>query len=309
MMVETLKAWIRRHPILEAASYVVQNTALPHVVNFSGTSLRGRTLAQGVEYVHTVGLRYRAAAQRLGRSFAGARVLEIGPGDNLGTAVCLVAWGAQQVVSIDRFNCLGRWHREREIYRALVGRFTEEQRQRVLSACPWIESPEAPIEGVVAYRTGRPLEEAGRLLEWQGFECVVSNAVLEHLSDVGEAFEALRPHLARDAWMFHEVDLRCHGRFEVWSPLYFLTIPGWLWRLMGSRLGIPNRLRLPAYHGVFERMGFGGQEEILEHAEESDIAAVFPRVVASLGVRHPNDLRPLVVRFYLEEGKKGIANT
>lgn len=309
MSVEPLKAWIRGHPRLEGASYVLQNTLLARVANFSGTSLRGRALDEAVDYVLTVATRYRAAAHRMERSFEGARILEIGPGDNLGAAVCLVAWGADRVVSIDRFNCLSRLHEERTIYHALLERLTRPERQRALASCPWLESMQQPIEGVVSYRAGRPLEQAGGLLENRSFDCVLSNAVLEHLADVRGAFAALRPYLRRHAWMFHEVDLRCHGRFEAVSPLHFLTIPRWAWHLMGSRLGIPNRLRLPAYRDIFQRIGFGGQEEILERAGDSDIATVFPRVVDGLGVGEPLDLRALVVRFYLEQGREGISET
>src|SRR5207245_11238648 len=97
------------------------------------------------------------------------------------------------------------------------------------------------------------LETCGGSLAPYRFDCVVSNAALEHVGDVARGVAELLPSLKGDAWMFHEVDLRCHARFAAVSPLHFLTVPAPLWRWMGSRVGAPNRLRINAYREMFAR--------------------------------------------------------
>ena len=298
-MIESLKRVVRSAPALEYAAYLVHNTLLPFM-NFSGTSLRGRSVADAVDYVRLVAERYRDAAKGISRSFAGATVLEIGPGDNLGVALCLVAWGADRVVCIDRFDCLGRHHYNGELYRALLSGLAPAERDRVRRNCPWVERP-APdaLEGLIHYLPGTELESCARALAPYRFDCVVSNAALEHLVDVAGGFAQLLPSLKSDAWMFHEVDLRCHSRFVAVSPLHFLTVPEPVWHLMGSRLGAPNRLRINGYRKIFAEAGFTIREEVLESAPMGIANATFPRIDRRINAQTPADLVPLVVRFTL----------
>jgi hypothetical protein len=298
-MIESLKRVVRRAPVLEYAAYLLHNTLLPFV-NFSGTSLRGRSVADAVGYVRLVAQRYLDAAQGISRSFAGATVLEIGPGDNLGVALCLVAWGAERVVCLDRFACLGGHHRNGEIYRALLNGLAPAERERARRHCPWVEQ-HAPdqLEGAIHYLPGTELERCAPALAPYRFDCVVSNAALEHVSDVGGGFAELLPSLKSDAWMFHEVDLRCHSRFAAVSPLHFLTVPEPVWHWMGSRLGAPNRLRINGYRRIFGEGGFTIREEVLESSPMGIANATFPRVDRRINATTPADLVPLVVRFTL----------
>ena len=298
-MIESLKRVVRRAPALEYAAYLVHNTLLPFV-NFSGTSLRGRSVADAAGYVQLVADRYRDAARRVSRSFAGATVLEIGPGDNLGVALCLVAWGAERVVCIDRFNCLGKHHFKGDIYRALLSGLAPAERDRARRMCPWVEgAPPGSLEGVIQFLPGTEFESCASALAHYRFDCVVSNAALEHLVDVAGGFAQVLPSVKSDAWMFHEVDLRCHSRFSAVSPLHFLTVPQPLWHLMGSRLGAPNRVRVNAYRQIFKQAGFEVREEVLESASRELAAATFPDVDRRIGAASAADLVPLVVRFTL----------
>ena len=111
--------------------------------------------------------------------------------------------------------------------------------------------------------------------------------------------------LKSDAWMFHEVDLRCHNRFERVCPLHFLTVPDRLWWLMGSRLGAPNRLRINTYRKAFAAAGFTGREEVLEAADAGLAESVLRSVHPAVGAVAADDLRPLVVRFTLARGQRG----
>jgi len=299
-MIEALKRIVRRAPALEYAAYLLHNTLFPFM-NFSGTSLRGRSVIDAAAYVRLVAERYRDAARSVRRSFEGATVLEIGPGDNLGVALCLVAWGADRVVCVDRFDCLGRHHQNGEIYRALLSGLAPAERERARKNCPWVDRavPDA-LEGLIDYLPGTELESCAGSLAPYRFDCVVSNAALEHLIDVARGFAQLLPSVNADAWMFHEVDLRCHSRFAAVSPLHFLTVSEPVWHWMGSRLGAPNRLRINQYRKIFAEAGFTIREEVLEAASMGIANATFPRIDRRINAQTPADLVPLVVRFTLQ---------
>ncbi len=303
MNLEPFKRWLRAHPALEGVAYVLHNNLFPFV-NFSGTSLRGLSLVESVAYIGSVAARYRTAAERMGRTLFDAEVLEIGPGDNLGVALCLIAWGARSVVCLDRFDCLSQAHHDGAIYRALLDAFQPEERRRAESSCPWSRDPTRPIAGAITYVPGCTLEEAERALGGRLFDCALSNATLEHVRDVAGGVEAMAARLKGDAWMFHEVDFRCHGRFERISPLHFLTVPDRLWWLMGSRLGVPNRLRINTYRDAFAAAGFTIGEEVLEAAGAAVVERAFKSIDPAVRAAGVDDLRPLVVRFLLVRARQ-----
>lgn len=88
------------------------------------------------------------------------------------------------------------------------------------------------------------------------FDVVCSFQVGEHLSDI-EAFARLHRHiLAPNGLAVHRVDFAPHDRWEAHEdPLTFLRPPDWLWTLMGSHRGIPNRLRHHEFCAAFEAAG------------------------------------------------------
>ena len=300
MNLEAFKKWIRAHPGLESTAYLLHNNLFPFL-NFSGTSLRDRSLDESATYVLSVAERYRSAAQFLGRSLEDTTVLEVGPGDNLAVALCLVAGGARGVVCIDRFNCLTELHRNRAIYRAVLGRISEEERRRAVEGCPWCLDPKTSLDkGAITYLPNVTLEQCASVLAAGGFDCALSNAALEHVKDVVAGIVAMGTVLAPDGWMFHEVDFRCHGRFAGISALHFLTIPEVRWQAMGANLGAPNRSRINTYRRVFRNLGFACHEDVREQCDRAVAEAVFPHVDPAVGAECVEDLMPLVVRFAME---------
>ena len=66
-------------------------------------SHKNRPLEKSLEYIDRIFRDYLAYSGLNSRKLEGKRVLEVGPGDNLGVALKFLAAGAAQVVSIDRF--------------------------------------------------------------------------------------------------------------------------------------------------------------------------------------------------------------
>jgi hypothetical protein len=184
------------------------------------------------------------------------------------------------------------------MYRHLIQGFSPEERRRVESACPWCVNPDISINrGAIRFLPDLPIERARERLKHQKFDCVLSNAALEHVGSVDAAVHATASLLKRSGWMFHEVDLRSHGRYEAVSPLYFLTISHKLWRIMTSRVGAPNRSRIGVYRKAFADAGLALREEVVEATPVDVASSALPHVDPALDAPTVEELRALIVRF------------
>jgi SAM-dependent methyltransferase len=195
--------------------------------------------------------------ERLGRdpadadAFAGLRVLEYGPGDVLGVALLAVAHGAEQVVCVDRFP-LERLSAENvAIYRALLDGLTGAARARAALA---FRVPGDPASGLDPARIEYRVTADGTSGETVGFDLILSRAVLEHVHDLPALFADMRRALRPAGLAIHQVDLKSHG-LDRTIPFDFLAWPGWLYALMYSHKGFPNRWRVGRYRAWAEAAG------------------------------------------------------
>jgi hypothetical protein len=53
----------------------------------------------------------------------------------------------------------------------------------------------------------------------------------------------------------HQVDLKSHGLHRT-NPLDFLEYPQWIWNLMFSYKGVPNRWRVDRYRELLSKLPF-----------------------------------------------------
>ena len=150
-------------------------------------------------------------------SFAGKVVAEIGPGDAIPLASYVLDEGAIRYIAIDRF----------------MGAFVEER------------------PGIQIHRVS--IEEGANVKA----DIIVSYNVLEHLSDLRTAFRNMERILNPRGVMAHRID---YGPHDVWTQhpdkFFFRTFPGWLWRIMGSNRGYPNRVRHTEVMRLLEEAGF-----------------------------------------------------
>lgn len=222
-----------------------------------GATHRRFDLEGSVAYVESVYSDYLRYGNFDEPSLRGKAVLELGPGDNRGVALCFLAAGVREFVSTDRFIPFRDPDRELEILRALAASRPPEASARIgsvvagdavdFTATPFTFLPETPIEDAVA------VLGAGR------FDLIVSRAVLEHVHDLSAAFDAMDRLLVPGGTMVHEVDLDDHGLFTGGghNPLTFLTIGDRAYRWMGEEsAGLPNRARIDWYEQQMRRLGY-----------------------------------------------------
>lgn len=194
--------------------------------------------------VHKV-IKYKGA-------IVGRHVTEIGPGDHLATGLSMIAAGASSYTSIDRFS--GPYGNEyaKGWYRAVKAAWP--------AAFPEIAWPE--WLDVEKFPNGFPdrvrVIPAGveEVKGEGGCDIVCSHFVAEHVLNLDDFARVTEELLAAGGVAIHIVDFSQHHEWTYYNdPFLFLRFPEWLWNLMGSNRGLPNRFRFHEYVTAFEAAG------------------------------------------------------
>jgi SAM-dependent methyltransferase len=226
-------------PYFWIAREIAANLAMGIPAVRSARLRRNRTMvADPVEQAARVREQFAFFASAIG-PFEGKTIVEVGPGDSIALAPLFIGAGAKKYIAIDRF--LGDVYGDSatQIYRALSA--GEWQKDVELHACS--------IEDAFAISA----------------DVIVSYNALEHLGDLGRAFKNMARMLEPGAVMAHRID---YGPHDVWerceNKLEFLSFPDWLWNLMGSNRGYPNRLRHDAVLALLHDAGFSTKAKVTE---------------------------------------------
>ena len=194
-----------------------------------------------------------------GLSLQGKRILELGPGDNLGVALKFLAAGAASVVCLDRFYSKRDTGHEREIYKALRERLGAEEQARFDQAVTLTDNVQFNPEKLQSVY-GVSLEEFADKLanDHEKFDLILSCAVLEEIYDPDPVFAAMNRLLKPGGNLVHVIDLGDYGMFrnQGMHPLTFLTISESIYKRMASDSGLPNRKRLRYYVEKMKELGY-----------------------------------------------------
>ncbi|GAA1012025.1 hypothetical protein Aple_014180 [Acrocarpospora pleiomorpha] len=168
------------------------------------------------------------------RSWEGLRVLELGPGPDLGTGAVILSRGAASYTAADLFP------------------LAEDAGSRYYDALG--ERLGVPVD---LDRIGYHVTAFPGLPGLDGpYDVVVSSAALEHFEDVPATFARLAELAAPNATMTHHVDGMVHMRgIRPRDPLNLLRYSDWTYRRM-SFPGVPNRLRASDYLAAAEATGW-----------------------------------------------------
>lgn len=217
-------------------------------------------------------------AAYVGRPVAldGLRVLELGPGPDLGAGLILLARGAAHYTAADAHDLATR--ADARFYDRLLGALTKEVGS----------GAQAELAGQLAlWREGRPdrLDFAWRpdfdltRLDRSDFDLVLSQAAFEHFDDPAQTFRQLARIVRPGARLVVQVDLKTHtpGLRDL-DPLSIYRIPPWLYRRTRYP-GVPNRVRPAAYAHALEVAGWQDvRVEALEVASERYLARTRARL-------------------------------
>jgi SAM-dependent methyltransferase len=221
--------------------------------HLSGATHSKHTVEEGVRYVRTVFDDYLAVASLQPNDVAGMRILEIGPGDNLGVALLFAAHGAERVTCLDRFDPARDEGKNRQIYRQLLDSLQPEARARGEAV---LDSDGGIAPGTIEVLNDLPIEDAARRLAPQRYDVIASRAVLEHIFDVPRGWASMDKLLSPGGLSIHKIDFRNHGFYGSLHPLAFLRIPEGIWQLISSPDPTLNRCRTSVYERLAAASGY-----------------------------------------------------
>ena len=238
--------------------------AAGNIETTSGTLHSGWSPKDGVSYIEEVVRDYLAYA-RVNR-FAG-KAAEIGPGDNCGVALMLLANGCDHVDLADRYYSKRNPAEQAAIYRALAERHASVR--EILADADLFDEKTFPRLKRY-YGKGAAAEEF--FSSHHDYDLIVSRAVGEHLYDpvraVAEMARALRP----GGLLLHKVDLRDHEMFSLYhDELTWLEVPQPLYRRMTAASGRPNRVLVHEYRDALSRAGLKASVLVTRLAGVGDI--------------------------------------
>jgi SAM-dependent methyltransferase len=242
---------VERSPLLSGLNYFKGQvlTRLKLRGHHSGSTALQKSTESAVRYAYQVVGDYvtygagGAAARLIGKD-----ILEIGPGDNLGVALLLLARGARTVTCIDGFSPSSSSDHNAHIYAAIYKSLSDEERARIHDVITIRSDGTAELQSErLVVRYGVPIDAAVTPLPDKRYDIILSRAVLEHLENLEIGWKNMLRSLRPDGEMWHKVDFRCHDFFGKLHPLYFLTISDSLWDLISRPDPTLNRMRLPDY--------------------------------------------------------------
>lgn len=235
------------------------------------------------DYCRAVGVH---ESQRAGW-LSGKTVLEYGPGDLPGVALLMVANGARKVYCVDRFPMVRLSSKNLDAIAALRSRCAPRQ-QAQIDSC-FIRNGD-PSTGFAVDRIEYLVNPRGLSGLREVADLAISRAVLEHVNDLAATFEDLDRALIPGGISAHLVDLKSHG-LHVHERLDFLTWPNWLWALMYSNKGSPNRLRPSTYREAIAKAGLSIRSMIAtDKATQQEIERVRPRLARAFRMLDPDDI-------------------
>jgi len=300
-MLRSLKARLRRSKNALIAYKIFDNLRFKRRLSSGDSrSLHGSThslmlkdVAESVAYITLQFDDYLRYSGLRDEQLKDKRVLELGYGDNVGVALRFLASGAEQVVCLDKFSAQRDVEREIRIYRALRDTLSSEERARFDEAIS-LDGKINPerlrcISGIELETAIESLAELSK-----PFDLIISRAVLEEIYNPDSLFAAADKVLAAGGHMLHKVDLRDYGIFSDGGmhPLTFLTIPNFVYRLMSSDSGIPNRKLIAYYRDKVKALGYDGKIFITSIVGSGPVAELRENV--RMGTDYSESTRKLV---------------
>ena len=268
---------IRARPLVKGMlSFVVPSLRSSHHAEITGTA--------SSRYCYTVFLRHFSHLARFNGGRLPRVIVELGPGHSLGTALAGVIAGAESCIGLDLQDHTRRADNLR-VFDELVALFrarTPVPREIPIATEPadW-GFPKALEAGLERALDARRLARIRRDIEdgtgksvafeapWsdratlaaESVDWLFSNAVMQHVDDVGAVYDHAHTWLAPGGFMTHEIDFSSHRLTRHWNGHWAIQ-PG-AWKLIrGARPYLINRHAREGQVAAMRRHGFLVLEEV-----------------------------------------------
>lgn len=214
-------------------------------------------------------------------------ILEYGPGDILGVALLLYAFGADKMVCIDRFPLSKITDKNIRVYQHILNSLHGDARARAEQAfneTGKIQSGFNPR--YIDYK----VTKNGLSGDHSAYDLIISRAVLEHVNSLEATMLDIKNGLKSGGISIHEVDLKSHG-LDRYTTLDFLTWPTSIYKLMYSHKGFPNRWRIDQYKKLANDSNLSIKKLIpTASAEKEKVRTIYPKVAKEFSQITPEEM-------------------
>lgn len=236
-------------------------------------------------YCYSVWLRHLVMAKRNGLNAHPEVVAELGPGDSLGIGVAALLSGCERYFAFDLVEFANQ-KRNLQVFSELIRLFQErapipdeaefpkvkpvlssyafpsdildENRLEQALAKPRLERIRRSLEeinGVDSLVQYRAPWQRTNALESNSVDMIFSQAVLEHIDDLGGTYEAMRAWLKPTGFVSHQIDFKCHGTATEWNGHF--RYGDFMWRIIrGRRPYLLNRAPHSTHVGALAKHGY-----------------------------------------------------
>ena len=246
---------------------------LTYVPVLSRYALAGTGGTVSARYCYSVWLRHLVQAHQHGLPKIPQTVAELGPGDSLGTGLAAILSGCEAYYALD-VKQFARSDRNVRILDQLVQLYQDRaeipDEQEFPDQYPRLDTYEFPTHLLSKQRLDDALnadridhirnqlldstnEAEGvprivyfapwfnrELVRKESVDFVLSQAVMEHVTDLDFTYGELRRWLKPGGWMSHQIDFRCHHTAKQWNGHWAYS--DLLWKLIkGNRAYLINR--------------------------------------------------------------------
>ena len=260
-------------------------TFVPGLSKFATHRTGGTNSAR---YCYSVWLRHLILAQQCGLFKWPKVIAELGPGDSLGIGLAAVLSGAERYYALDVVeyaNVETNLKVLDELISLFIKRAPIPDQHEFPMVRPLLETYEFPRQLLTEDRIERNLRpqriqcvrdalrkskdkdtegiEISYICPWhdssvirlESVDMILSQAVLEHVNDLPQAYEALYCWLKADGLMSHQIDFGCHGTANVWNGHWAYS--DYTWRLIkGKRAYLLNREPYSTHRRLLHSAGF-----------------------------------------------------
>jgi hypothetical protein len=268
--------------------------------------------SNSARYCYSVWLRHLVTLNAYGFKVEGGRVAELGPGDSLGVGLAALLSGAARYVGLDIGPFASRLDHG-EMFRELVTLYSRKEpipdNGEFPEVRPLLGSQAFPdylidltdfavrtrnIEAEIRRNmsNGRyvnyyaPWTASGVIAEGS-LDLIVSQAVLEHVDELEEAYRIMFLWLRSGGYASHAIDFGCHHLAPSWNGHWMY--PDWEWRLVrGRRDCLINREPLSTHIRFAKQAGF---EILAVNREYDDRGVQCHALCGQFTALDPNDVR------------------
>ncbi|MFV2055866.1 MAG: methyltransferase domain-containing protein [Thiohalomonadales bacterium] len=235
----------------------------------------------------------------------GKEVMEYGPGDVPGVALMMYAHGAKHVSCVDRFPLVNLSDNNVEVINCMLSRLSGVVRARAIESLVDAEDVKLGFRSECIEYLVKP---NGLSNYTEKVDLIVSRAVLEHVNNLPGTFNDMSAALTREGQAIHQVDLKSHG-LHMKNKLDFLVWPTWLWNMMYSNKGVPNRWRINKYLEIINTTKLViSLVEPTSLADEQDVKDIFPHLHKQYGTVRQEQLSWLGFWLVLSRKQEKLQN-